>query len=46
MFEQFLDDEEEDGFQVPVYFGDPFVSDGVLMRKLEVLAFQISYTTT
>lgn len=46
MFEQFFDDEDEDGFQVPVYFGGPFVCDDVLMRKLEVLAFLISYTTT
>ena len=35
IFDQFLDDEDDDGFQVPVYFGSPFVSDDVLMRKLE-----------
>jgi len=35
-FDQFLDDEDDDGFQVPVYFGGPFVSDDVLMRKLDV----------
>jgi hypothetical protein len=37
IFDQFLEDEDEDGFQVPVYFGSPFVSDETLMRKLEVL---------
>jgi len=35
IFDQFLDDEDDEGFQVPVYFGGPFVSDNVLMRKLE-----------
>jgi hypothetical protein len=33
----FFDEEDDDGFQVPVYFGGPFVSDDVLMRKLETL---------
>ena len=37
IFDQFLWDEVDDGFQVPVYFGGPFVSDDVLMRKLETL---------
>ena len=37
IFDQFLWDEDDDGFQVPVYFGGPFVSDDVLMRKLESL---------
>ena len=37
IFDQFLWDEDDDGFQVPVYFGGPFVSDDVLMRKLETL---------
>jgi len=37
IFDQFLDDEDHDGFQVPVYFGGPFVSDDVLMRRLETL---------
>ena len=38
IFDQFLDDEDDEGFQVPVYFGGPFVSDNVLMRKLETLS--------
>ena len=37
IFDQFLDDEDDAGFQVSVYFGGPFVSDDVLMRKLETL---------
>ncbi|KAI6117317.1 hypothetical protein EV401DRAFT_1969758, partial [Pisolithus croceorrhizus] len=37
VFDQFLDDEDDEGCQVPVYFGGPFVSDNVLMRKLETL---------
>ena len=33
-------DEDDDAFQfVPVYFGGPFVSDDVLMRKLETLVY-------
>ena len=39
IFDQFLDDEDDDRFQVPVYFGGPFVSDDVLIRKLETLAY-------
>ncbi|KAF8343254.1 hypothetical protein F5887DRAFT_974072 [Amanita rubescens] len=39
IFDQFLDDEDDDRFQVPVYFGGPFVSDDVLMRKLETLVY-------
>ena len=38
VFDQFLDDDGDDACDVPVYFGGPFVSDDVLMRKLEVLA--------
>ena len=38
VFDQFLDDDDDDACDVPVYFGGPFVSDDVLMRKLEVLA--------
>ena len=40
VFDQFLDDDDDDACDVPVYFGHggPFVSDDVLMRKLEVLA--------
>ena len=34
IFDQFLDDEEDDAFKLPVYFGGLFVSDDVLMRKL------------
>ncbi|KAI6117319.1 hypothetical protein EDD17DRAFT_1881031 [Pisolithus thermaeus] len=37
VFDQFLDDEDDEGYQVPVYFGGPFVSDNILMRKLETL---------
>ena len=37
IFDQFLEDENEDGFQVPVYFGSPFVSDEALMRRLEAM---------
>jgi len=37
IFDQFLDDDDDDRFQVPVYFGGPFVSDDVLMHKLEAL---------
>ncbi|KAI6122895.1 hypothetical protein EDD16DRAFT_1569460 [Pisolithus croceorrhizus] len=37
IFDQFLDNEDDEGCQVPVYFGGPFVSDDVLMRKLEAL---------
>jgi hypothetical protein len=36
IFDQFLWDEDDGGFQVPVYFGGPFVADDVLMRKLEM----------
>jgi hypothetical protein len=40
IFDQFLDEEDDDAFQfVPVYFGGPFVSDEVLMRKLETLVY-------
>ncbi|KAF5379073.1 hypothetical protein D9615_005978 [Tricholomella constricta] len=39
IFDKFVDDEDEDMMQVPVYFGGPFVSDDVLMRKLEVAMF-------
>jgi hypothetical protein len=39
IFDKFVDDEGEDIMQVPVYFGGPFVSDDVLMRKLEVAVF-------
>jgi hypothetical protein len=35
IFDRFFCDEDDDGFQVPVYFGGPFVADDVLMRKLE-----------
>jgi hypothetical protein len=38
IFDEFLDDDDENAFQVPIYFGSPFVSDNALMRKLEVLA--------
>ena len=39
IFDQFLDDEDDAGFEVPVYFGGPFVSDNTLMRRLETLVF-------
>ena len=40
IFDQFVDGEDDDAFQhVPVYFGGPFVSDDVLMRKLETLVY-------
>ncbi|KAF8731166.1 hypothetical protein AX14_005065 [Amanita brunnescens Koide BX004] len=39
IFDQFVDDEDEDGFEAPVDFGGPFVSDDVLMRKLETLGY-------
>lgn len=39
IFDQFLDDDIEDACDVPIYFGGPFMSDDVLMRKLEVLAY-------
>lgn len=39
IFDQFLSDDDDDRFQVPVYFGGPFVSDDVLMRKLEALVY-------
>ena len=38
VFDQFLDDDDEDACDVPVYLGGPFVSDDVLMRRLETLA--------
>ena len=38
VFDQFLDD-DEDACDVPICFGGPFMSDDVLMRKLEVLAY-------
>ena len=38
VFDQFLDD-DEDACNVPIYFGGPFMSDDVLMCKLEVLAY-------
>jgi hypothetical protein len=38
VFDQFLDDEDEDACDVPIYFGGPFISDDVLMRRLEVSA--------
>jgi len=37
VFDKYLDDDEDDMAQVPVYFGGPFVADDVLMRRLEVL---------
>jgi hypothetical protein len=37
VFDQFIDDDDGDGCQVPVYFGGPFVPNDVLMRRLEVL---------
>jgi hypothetical protein len=42
VFDRYLDDDDEDECQVPMYFGSPFVSDDVLMRKLEVLAYRVS----
>jgi hypothetical protein len=41
IFDQFLDDDDDDRFQVPVYFGGPFVSDDVLMRRLESLVYSV-----
>ncbi|KIK74637.1 hypothetical protein PAXRUDRAFT_835932 [Paxillus rubicundulus Ve08.2h10] len=38
VFDRFLDDDNENACDVPVYFGGPFMSDDVLMRRLEVLA--------
>jgi hypothetical protein len=38
IFDRFLDDDDDDGCDVPVYFGGPFVSDDVLMHRLEALA--------
>ena len=39
-FDQFVGEEDDDAFQyVPVYFGGPFVSDDVLMRRLETLVY-------
>ena len=41
VFDEFLDDDDDchgDGWQLPIYFGSPFVSDDALMRRLEVLA--------
>ena len=40
VFDQFLDDDDEDACDVPVYFGGPFMSD---VRKLEVLAYAYTY---
>jgi hypothetical protein len=37
VFDKYLEDDEDDMTQVPVYFGGPFVADDVLMRRLEVL---------
>ena len=37
VFDRYLNDEDGDGCQLPIYFGGPFVSDDVLMRRLEVL---------
>lgn len=37
--EIFDHDDDDDTFRVPVYFGGPFVSDDVLMRRLEALVF-------
>ncbi|KAI6116630.1 hypothetical protein EDD16DRAFT_1592059, partial [Pisolithus croceorrhizus] len=39
VFDQFLDNEDNEGCQVPVYFSGPFVSDNVLMHKLETLQY-------
>ena len=38
IFDEFISDEDEDGMQVPVYFGSPFVSDDIFMCQLKVLA--------
>jgi hypothetical protein len=38
VFDQFVDDDDENACDVPVYFGGPFMSDDVLTRKLEALA--------
>lgn len=35
IFDQFINDEDDEGYELPVYFGAPFVPDDVLMRKLE-----------
>ncbi|KAF8524063.1 hypothetical protein BU17DRAFT_85098 [Hysterangium stoloniferum] len=37
VFDKYLEDDEDDMMQVPVYFGGPFVADDVLMRRLEGL---------
>ena len=37
VFDKYLEDDEDDMTQVPVYFGGPFVADDVLMRRLEAL---------
>jgi hypothetical protein len=37
IFDQFVDDEDEGGFQVPVYLGCPYVPNDVLLRKVEAL---------
>ncbi|KAF8523358.1 hypothetical protein BU17DRAFT_63926 [Hysterangium stoloniferum] len=35
VFDKYLEDDEDDMMQVPIYFGGPFVADDVLMRRLE-----------
>ncbi|KAF8523340.1 hypothetical protein BU17DRAFT_86082 [Hysterangium stoloniferum] len=35
VFDKYLEDDEDDIMQVPVYFDGPFVADDVLMRRLE-----------
>jgi len=38
VFDKYLEDDDVDEWHVPIYFGGPFVSDDVLMRRLEALA--------
>jgi hypothetical protein len=35
MFDEYVNDDDDDMWQVPVYFGGPFIEDDVLMRRLE-----------
>ena len=38
IFDKYLEDDDVDDWHVPIYFGGPFVSDDVLMRRIEALA--------